>query len=159
MPHKVGLFALSIWLALPMVAHAVDGEKCTSPGNGIGCYTICDKAAAGAFTCEFAVPGGGKNLDLAIIRAYKGNATEGCGYDDVSVYTVTDTNGSETGYEKPLLGLLDDDGSSSGVKQILNFGPIGPYIYVAGTATDGTPACSASAELHIQLLLYFTQRN
>ena len=149
------LFVLSAWLTLPSLAFAADGEKCTSPGPGIGCYTICDEAAAGAFTCEFSVPGGGKNLDLAVIRAYKGTSAAGCGYDDVSVYTTTDTNAGASGYELPLLGLLDDDGSSSGVEQILNFGPIGPVIYVAGTATAGT--CDADNELHIQLLLYFDQ--
>ena len=155
-PKVIALLAiLSAWLAMP--AFAADGEKCTSPGAGIGCYTICDKAAAGAFTCEFSVPNGGKGLDLAVIRAYKGTSASGCGYDDVSVYTTTDTNAGTAGYELPLLGLLDDDGSSSGVKQILNFGPIGPVIYVAGTATAGT--CDADNELHIQLLLYWTQRN
>ena len=147
-------FLISVWLAIPGMALATDGETCTSPGPGISCYTICDKDNDGAFTCEFSVPGGGKNLDLAIIRAYKGTSASGCGYDDVSVYTTTDTNAGTAGYELPLLGLLDDDGSSSGVKQILNFGPIGPVIYVSGTATDGGAACSASNELHIQLLLY-----
>ena len=75
----------------------------------------------------------------------------------MSVYTTTDTNAGTAGYELPLLGLLDDDGSSSGVKQILNFGSIGPVIHVAGTATAGT--CDADNELHIQLLLYFDQNN
>lgn len=148
---------LSVFLAIPLLGMAADGEVCTSPGPGISCFTICDKAAAGNFTCEFALPGGGAGLDLAVIRAYKGTSASGCGYDDVSVYTTTDTNAGTAGYELPLLGTLDDDGSGSGVKQILNFGPIGPVLYLSGTATAGT--CNASNELHIQLLLYHTKQS
>lgn len=142
---------------MPSLGLAADGELCTTGVSGTTCYTICDKAAAGAFTCEFSVGTKGTNLDRAIIRAYKGTSAAGCGYDDVAVYETTDTNAGTAGYELPLLGTLDDDGSGSGVKQITLFGPIGPVIYVAGTATAGT--CDASNELHIQLILYHTKRN
>lgn len=139
-----------------MLGWAADGDSCTSPGPGVDCFTICDKSAAGAFTCEFSVPGGGKNLDRATIRAYKGTSAAGCGYDDTVVYEATDTNAGTSGYELASLGTLDDDGSGSGLKQINVFGPIGPVIYISGTATAGT--CNASNELHIQLLLWHKQQ-
>lgn len=103
------------------------------------------------------MPGGGAGLDLAIIQPYKGTSAAGCGYDDVVVYTTTDTNAGTPGYEMASLGTLDDDGSGGGVKQILNFGPISPVLYLSGTATAGT--CDADNELHIQLLLYHTKTN
>jgi hypothetical protein len=98
------------------------------------------------------VPGGGQNIDLAIVRVIQGTSASGCGYDDVNVYTLSNTN-TAAGAELPSLGTLDDDGSSSGVKQIEHFGSIGPYIYLSGTATASS-ACDSTHHLIIQLLLY-----
>lgn len=177
---SLSLAALSVWFALPTVAHAADGDSCkfvtttvTSgtttgkdipmPTNSAGlaatnavpqieCRLLCDKTAAGAFTCgPMWVPGGGQNIDVAVVRALSGTSGSGCGYDDVNVYTLSNTN-TGAGSELPSLGTLDDDGSSSGVKQIEHFGPLGPYLYLSGTATAGT--CDATHRLQIQLLIY-----
>lgn len=174
------LVVLSLWLATPV--WAADGDSCKfttstvtiGAGNAnipmptvaaglaftqsqpqITCRVLCDKTAPGAFTCgPMWVPGGGSNVDLAIVRVLNGTSAAGCGYDDINVYTLSNTN-TAAGAELPSLGTLDDDGSSSGVKQIEHFGPIGPYLYLSGTADDtGALTCDASNHLLIQLLIY-----
>lgn len=164
---KAFKFLLSVLLGtgyfLPLLANAADGDLCASPAAGISCYILCDKTAAGAFNCEFTVPNGGKNLDAAIIRAYRGTSASGCGYDDTVVASTTDTNAGTAGFELPSLGTLDDDGTltggaTTGLKQIVVFGPIGPVIRIDGTAgTGGT--CDGNNPLQIQLLLYPKQIN
>jgi hypothetical protein len=158
---KAFKFLLSVLLGtgyfLPLLANAADGDLCTSPAAGVSCYILCDKTAPGSFNCEFTVPNGGKNLDAAIIRAYRGTSASGCGYDDTVVASTTDTNAGTAGFELPSLGTLDDDGSGSGLKQIVVFGPIGPVIRIDGTATNGT--CDGNNPLQIQLLLYPKQIN
>lgn len=172
---KLLLLAL---LVCPWAAWGASGDSCNFVANGttqtigtalpvniplpsagatapeISCRVLCDVTASGAFSCgPMWVPGGGTKVRNAIIRVLQGSGANGCGYDDTNVYTLSNINTS-TGAELPSLGLLDDDGSSGGVKQIEHFGPLGPYIYVAGTAgTGGT--CNGSNHLLIQLLLYF----
>src|SRR6266850_7338074 len=97
---KAALFTLSAWLALPLVAWGADGANCTivppagsNETSGIVCRTLCDKQAAGTFQCgPMWVPGGGRNVDLAIIRPLQGTSAAGCGYDDVVVYSLSNTN-------------------------------------------------------------------
>lgn len=182
----VSLALLSSWLAVPL-ARAADGDSCkfiySTPVIGsanaanipmptasaglattraepqIICRVLADKTAAGAFTAgPMWVPGGGQYIDLAVVRAIQGTSASGCGYDDVIVYTLSNTN-TAAGAELVSIGVLDDDGTSTpagGVKQIEHFGPIGPYLYLSGTATAGgdPKLCDSSNHLIIQLLLY-----
>jgi hypothetical protein len=135
------------------VPTAAAGLAATNARPQIDCRVLCDVTAAGAFTCgPMWVPGGGQYVENAIIRAIAGTSASGCGYDDVNVDTLSNTSVA-AGSELPSLGTLDDDGSSGGVKQIEHFGPLGPYLYLAGTATAGT--CDATHRLQIQLLLYY----
>lgn len=160
------LWLLSVWLALPTMVWAAAGDPypLTIPSgqtkSGIESHYLCDVGAAGAFTCgPIYVPGGGANVDVAVIRALRGTATLGCGYDDVNVYTVS-TSTITNPDDKASIGLLDDDGSSSGVKQIVWSGPIGPYLYLEGTATDGAGAgdCSGTTTNRLQILLHLWKK-
>ena len=169
------LALLSVWLALPALAWAATGDAChfvtTTPtaqqsldiplptdtntsAPQIGCKVLCDITAAGAFSCgPMWVPGGGQNIDLAIIRALSGTSAAGCRYDSVTISEMSNQS-TAAGSELVSIGVLDAQGTSGGVKQIKNFGPIGPYIFASGTATAGT--CDATHHLMIQFL-YWTK--
>lgn len=163
------LFALSVWLAMPLsAAAAVTGDSCTidAPTAAAGlatdtapkvvCRFVAVTTSAGAaqtFGPVF-VPGGGVGYAMAVFRVLRGNSAAGCGYDDLQVFELSArTLAAST--EKALIGVLDDDGTSTptgGVQQIKVFGPVGPYIYLTGTATAGT--CNASNPLEVELILY-----
>lgn len=129
----------------------------------IDCVVACDVNTLGAFTCgPTYVPNGGAQYDKITLRANAGNSTgTGCGYDDVTVYELDNNCATATcaNQEMVLWGVLDDDGTSTptgGVKELTRYGPVGPWIYMSGTANDaGALTCDdTSNHLYFHLLLW-----
>lgn len=154
------LWTLLVWLVLPGLALAADGDSCTSnikasaggAASQITCKKLCDAKNSGALTCAAVlVPS-----IYAATSAIAIETTGGCAYDSVVVaeYRTSTTSGIAV----KSIGILDDDATapdgSTGITQIHVTGrAIGPYLAV----TSGTLATCSTATFAIWIVQWQNQ--